>query len=226
MGAAPQHHLGTAAHHNVGVVAREPHSRPIPATAWGWSRVSRTRLAIPAAPPLPGSLPRANRAPRPDGARCPGRRSAGGARRGGGAPCAARGAPPLRFGQPPGGGRTAPLTGATERGCAAPVVVLAFPARASPAAGVPGIRPPVRQDVAGSAPPPDASALHGPLRGRYHGRRAGPSPGAPPSYFSAPCAFSASGMPARRRGRAAPTPGRSRSWWRRRASSVCARRGW
>jgi hypothetical protein len=64
-------------------------------------------------------------------------------------------------------GRTAPLTGATERGCAAPLGVSAFPARASPVAGVPGIRPPVREDAAGAALPPNASALHGPLRGRY-----------------------------------------------------------
>ncbi len=44
---------------------------------------------------------------------------------------------------------------------------LSFPARACPVAGVPGIRPPVREDAAGAALPPNASALHGPLRGRY-----------------------------------------------------------
>jgi hypothetical protein len=180
LGAAPQHHVGVAPERNVGMVAREPHSRPIPATPWGWSPVSRTRAAIPAAPPLPGSLPRANRASRPDGALCPGRRSAAGPDVG--VVCRAPHAAhhPCDSGSPRRCGRTAPLTGATERGCAAPVVVLAFPARARPVAGVPGIRPPVREDATGSAPPPDASALHGPLRGRCHGRRAGPSPGAPP----------------------------------------------
>jgi hypothetical protein len=141
LGAAPQHHVGVAPERNVGMVAREPHSRPIPATPWGWSPVSRTRAAIPAAPPLPGSLPRANRASRPDGALCPGRRSAAGPDVG--VVCRAPHAAhhPCDSGSPRRCGRTAPLTGATERGCAALVVVLAFPARASPVAGVRGSAP-------------------------------------------------------------------------------------
>ena len=188
LGAAPQRHLGVAPEHNVGVVAREPHSRPIPATPWGWSPVSRTRAAIPAAPPLPGSLPRANRASRPDGARCPGRRSAAGpdvgvVRR---APHAAH--HPCDSGSPRRCGRTAPLTGATERGCAAPVVVSAFPARASPVAGVPGIRPPVREDIAGAAPPPEASVRWAAARALPTGGASDPHPARRPRNSRAlPC---------------------------------------